>query len=79
MFSKSAKFYVDLKNAIKTLENVFGFEDKCVGPCCGNFFLLWQEYMWSAASALKDGPKISDTTKRHDTQLNLFDINGKLA
>ena len=28
---------------------------------------------------LKDGPKISDPTKRHDTQVTLFDINGKLA
>ena len=28
---------------------------------------------------LEKGPKISDTTKRHDTQLYLFDINGKLA
>ena len=27
---------------------------------------------------LKDGPNISDQTKRHDLQLTLFDINGKL-
>ena len=28
---------------------------------------------------LKNGPKISDPTKRQDTQFNLFNINGKLA
>ena len=28
---------------------------------------------------LENGPKISDPTKTHDTQLNLFDINGRLA
>ena len=28
---------------------------------------------------LKSGAKISDGTKRHDTELNLFDINGTLA
>ena len=28
---------------------------------------------------LKNGPTIADRIKGHDTQLNLFDINGKLA
>ena len=28
---------------------------------------------------VKSSPKISDPTKRHDTQLNFFDINGRLA
>ena len=28
---------------------------------------------------LENGPKTSYPTKRHDTELNLFDINGKLA
>ena len=28
---------------------------------------------------LKDRPNISDPSKRHDKQLILFDINGKLA
>ena len=28
---------------------------------------------------LKNGLNISDPTKRHDTQLDLFDINAKLA
>ena len=28
---------------------------------------------------LENGPKISDPTKSHDTQLNFFHINGKLA
>ena len=26
---------------------------------------------------LKDGRNIADATKRHDTQITLFDINGK--
>ena len=64
---------------IEGSENVFGFEDNCIATCCGKFSLLWQEYMQSAVSVLKEGPNISDPTKRHDTALNLFDINGKLA
>ena len=40
---------------------------------------LWQEYMWSVVNVIKDGLKISDPTKKHDTQLALFDINGTLA
>ena len=28
---------------------------------------------------LKSAPKISDPTKRHEKQLNLFDVNGTLA
>ena len=35
--------------------------------------------MWSDVNVLKDGPNISDTTKRHDKQLTFSDINGKLA
>ena len=35
--------------------------------------------MWLAVNLLKDGPNISDPTKRHDTQLSLFDINENLA
>ena len=35
--------------------------------------------MWSAVNVLKGGPNISDPTKRHDTELTLFDINGQLA
>ena len=35
--------------------------------------------MQSAVNVLKSGPKISDSTKRHDRQLNLFDISGTLA
>ena len=62
-----------------TTENVFGFADNCVGTCFGNFSLLWQEYMWSADNVLKDGPNISDATKRHNTQLTLFDIKGKFG
>ena len=57
-------FYVDFKNAIKVRENIFGFEDNCLGTCCGNFSLLWQEYKWSPVNVLKDGPNISHPTKR---------------
>ena len=35
--------------------------------------------MWSAVNVLKNGPKILDQTKTYETQVNLFDINGKLA
>ena len=76
---KCSKSYVDFKNALITSVNAFGFEDKSVGPCCMNFCLLWQEHMWSSVNVLKGGPNVSDATKRHDTQLTLFDINGKLA
>ena len=61
----------------KRSEKVFGFEDNCVITCCRNFSLLRQEYMWSVVNVLRDGPSISDWTKRHDTQLTLFDIQGK--
>ena len=79
LFSKSSKFYVDSKNAIKVLENVLSFGDHCVGTCSGNFSPLWQEYMSSAVNVLKGAPHILDTTKRHDTDLTLFDMNEKLA
>ena len=45
----------------------------------GIFFGLWQENMWSAVNFLKDFRNISDPTKRHDTQLTLFDINRNFA
>ena len=32
-----------------------------------------------AVNVLKNGPKISDATKRDETLLNLFDINGTLV
>ena len=35
--------------------------------------------MLSAVNVLKDGPNISDSNKRHDAQLTLFDINGSLG
>ena len=35
--------------------------------------------MWLEVNMLQNGPKISDRTKRPDTQLNLFDTNEKLA
>ena len=58
---------------------VYDFEVKCVWTCCGSFCQLWQEYMWSAVNVFKSGPEISDSAKRHDTQVDLFDINGTLA
>ena len=50
-----------------------------VWTCCRSVCQFWQEYMWSAVKVLESGPKILDPTKRHDNQLNLFDINGTLA
>ena len=35
--------------------------------------------MWSTINVRKSGPRISDPITRHDTHLNLFDINGTLA
>ena len=77
--SKYPKFYVDFENAIKFRENVDGFEDNCVWTCCWIFCQLWQEPTWATVNVLKNGPKISDPTKRHDAQLSLFDINTTLA
>ena len=54
------------------------FDDNCVWACSVIFCELSQQYMWSAFDVVKSGPKLSQPTKRHDTQLNLFDINGKL-
>ena len=78
-FFISSKFVVDFKKALKLPENVEGFADHCVWTCCGRFFQLWQEYMWSFVNVVKSCPKISDPIKGDDTQLNLFDINGTLA
>ena len=58
---------------------VDGFEDNCVWTCCGSFCQLWQESMWSVVNVLRKCSKISDPTKKHNTQLNLFDINGTTA
>ena len=44
--SKSAKFYVDLKNVIKILEKVFGFEEDYVWTCVANFSQFLRENMW---------------------------------
>ena len=78
-FSRCSKFYLDLQNGIKPPENVDGFENNCVWTCGRSFFQLWQEYMWSDMNVIKSEPKFSDSTKRHNTKLNLFDINGTLA
>ena len=79
LFSKFLKSYVDFGNGIKCQESIDGFEDNCVGTCPVSFCQSWQEYMWWVVNVLKSGPKISDPRKRHDTQFNLFDINGTLA
>ena len=78
-FSKCSKVYVNFENAIKFAENVDGIEDNCVWTCSWSFCQLWQKYMWSAPNVLKISPKIWGPTKWHDTQLDMFDINGKLA
>ena len=36
-FSKCSKFYVDFKNAIKILQNVFGFQHNCVWLLAAKF------------------------------------------
>ena len=60
-------------------EIIYSFEDNWVWSCKGNFSQLYQEYMWSAVKVSKNGPMVSEAIKRHDTQLNLFDINANLA
>ena len=78
-FSKCSRLYVDFENLIKLWEDIDGFEDNLSWTCWGSFCQLWQEYMWSAINVLKKCPNIADMTKRHDKQLNLFDINGTLV
>ena len=78
-FSKYSQFYVDFENALKFLENVDSFKDNFVWSEGFNFSQLWQECLWPAVNVLKSGPKISDCTKRHHKQLNLFDIHIELA
>ena len=78
-FSKCSKFYVDSETLIKLGEDVDGFEDNSACTCCGSFFQLWKKHLWSGVNVLKKCPKISDPANRHDTQINLFDINGTFA
>ena len=78
-FSKCSKFYVDFENATTVWENVEGSEDNCVWTCYWIFCQLLEEFMWSAVNLVKSGPKISDPTKRHDEELNSFNINWTLA
>ena len=77
-FKKCSKFYIHFQNAIKLPQNVDGFEYNCVWTCCGSLCQLSQECMWSAVNVLKSGFKISDRTKKKDTQLNLCNGNGIL-
>ena len=77
-FQNAENFDIYFKNAKITPETAFGWEDKWVRTCCMKFCLLWEEYMWSAVNVLKYGPNIWNPTKRHDTEVTLFDINGKL-
>ena len=67
------------ENAVKFPENVDCFLDICVWTSAVNFCQLWEECMWVAINVLKSGAKISDPTKGHQKQLNLFDINRRLA
>ena len=78
-FWKCWKFSVDFQNGINVREDVDGFEDDSFWSCFAIFCQLWQQYMWSAVNVVESCFKISDTTKKHDAQLSLFDINGKLA
>ena len=75
---KHSKFYVDFKNAMKNFENVDSLKHNSVWSSDVNFCQLWQECMWAALNVLKRSPNISDRTKRHHKQLNLFDITIEL-
>ena len=63
----------------KACRKFFGFEDNCGWTCFENFCQLWQEYLCSPVNMLQKGPKTTNLTMRHNTQLNLFAINGKLS
>ena len=78
-FSIYSKFYVDFENALRFFENVDAFKGNCIWSKAINFCHLWQECMWAAVNVLKSDPKISNRTKRHQKQLNLFDVNMKFA
>ena len=78
-FWKCWKSYVDFETQIKLRENIDGFKDYSFWTCCKSFCQLWQEYIWMVVDVLKSGNKISARTKRDDTQLNLFDLNGTEA
>ena len=77
--SKCSSVYVDFENTRKLPENADSFGDNCVWTCCRSFSQLWQGYMWRVVNVLKNGPKTSNLTRRHNTQLNLSDINRTLA
>ena len=76
-FEKTPKFFVNFKNAIKLAKNLIHCEENFGWTCWWTFSQLWQEYLWLAVNMLENGPDISDPTRRHDTQLNFLDINGK--
>ena len=43
------------------------------------FSVNYDKNEWATVNVWKSGPKILDATKGHHKQLNLFDINVKLA
>ena len=51
-FSKSSKFDVDSKNALKKQKNIFGFLDNCIWIGSGKFSLLWRKYSSFAVNVL---------------------------
>ena len=78
-FLKCVKFHVDLKNALKISEIIFGFQDNRVWTGCVIFSHLWTEYMWSNVNVLTNSLYILDVIHRDVFQLNLSLINGKLG
>ena len=54
-----------------TGKKVFGFKNKSILIGCGEFFLLWREFLSLAVNVLTSSPKISDLTKREVFKLNL--------
>ena len=64
---------------MEILKKVFGLLDNCIRIDWAIFFLLWQGYLSSAVTVLKNSPKISDLTMRDVFELNLSLNNETIA
>ena len=62
--SKYLKFNLNLENAAKIWENVFGFWDNCIWIEIVILSLLRTRYILSAANVLTSSPKIWHVNKR---------------
>ena len=61
--SKSSKFYLNSRNAIRYRQKVFGSSDKCIWVSSNKFPVRWGGYLASIVTGLRNTPKSSDLTK----------------